>query len=329
LRDDDDFVIVTVWVDDLLLFATVDRLIEQTKAGLEAEWELTDLGEPVKIMGIEIALNDHSVTISQRRYLENILRKEKMDRANPVGMPLDPGISLEPNPDGNDGNRSNSYARLIGELQFLANATRPDITYAISRLSSYTANPTMQHVTALKRVLRYLSGTRSYGITYRDVLDHPNQFLGYADAAFASADEPRSTTGYVFMMAGGAITWFSKKQSIIAMSSTEAEYIALSEATREARWLRNLFSELGFAQTLPTTIRGDNEGSLALARNPQFHKRAKHIELQYHSIREQVQRGTITVESCRTNNQTADVLTKPLPRIKHKQHVAEMGLASA
>jgi len=110
-------------VDDLLLFATLDHLIERTKAGLEAEWELTDLGEPVKIVGIEIELGDHFVTIFQRRYLENILQKEGMEKANPVGTPLDPGVTLEPNPDGNVGDRSNSYARLIGELQFLANAT--------------------------------------------------------------------------------------------------------------------------------------------------------------------------------------------------------------
>src|SRR6266853_2825432 len=167
----------------------------------------------------------------------------------------------------------------------------------------------IQHITTLKRMLRYLSGTRSYAITYNNVLDHPNHFFGYADAAFANADDQKSTSGYVFMMAGGAITWFSKKQSITALSSTEAEYIALSEVAREAHWLRSLFSELGFVQILPTKIRGDNEGSIAMTKNPQFHKRSKHIGVQYHSIREQVQEGEITVENCCTNNQTADVLT--------------------
>jgi hypothetical protein len=326
---DDHFIIVTVWVDDLLLFVTLESLIEQTKANLEAEWELTDLGELVKIVGIEIALRDHSIMISQRRYLESILCKEGMDNANTVGMPLDPNIVLEPNPDGDVGDQSNSYARLIGELQFLANATRPNIAYAISRLLSYTANPTMQHVTALKCVLRYLSGTKIYVITYSDVLDHPNHFYGYADAAFANADDQKSTSSYVFMMAGGAITWFSKKQTITALSSTEAKYIALSEAAHKGRWLRSLFFKLGFTQVLPTTIRGDNEGSIAMTKNPQFHKRSKHIGLQYHSIREQVHKGEIIVENCRTQNQTADMLTKPLPHAKHRQHTAEMGLASA
>jgi hypothetical protein len=120
-----------------------------------------------------------------------------------------------------------------------------------------------------------------------------------------------------------------KKQSITALSSMEAKYIALSEVAREAQWLRSLFKELGFEQTLPTTILGDNEGSIAITKNPQFHKRAKHIDLQSHLIREQVREGEIIVESCRSHSQTADMLTKPLPRVKHKQHTAEMGLASA
>jgi hypothetical protein len=329
LHQGEDFVIITVWVDDLLLFGTLDELIEQTVAQLKAEWEITDLGEPVKIVGIEIALGNRSITISQRRYLESILHKEHMDMANPVGMPLDPNVVLELNPDGNTGDRSNSYARLIGELQFIANATRADIAYAISRLLSYTTNPTLQHVSALKQVLRYLSGTRSYGITYSNVLGHPNYFFGYADVAFANADDQKLTTSYVFMIARGAVTWYSKRQSITALSSTEAEYIALSEMAHEARWLRSLFKELRFEQVLPTEIRGDNEESIAMSKNPQFHKRAKHIGVQYHSIREQVRKEEITVESCRTQHQTADVLTKPLPQAKHKQHVTEMGLAAA
>ncbi len=206
LQEDNNFIIVTIWVDNLLLFATTDEFIERTKTNLEAEWELTNLGEPVKIVGIEIALSDHSITISQHRYLEYILQKEGMDRANPVSMPLDLEVKLEPNLDGNAGDRSNLYAQLIGELQFIVNATRPNIAYAISRLSSYTANPMMQHVSALKWVLRYLSETKSHSITYSNVLGHPNYFHGYTNTLFGNADSCKLTTGYVFKMASGAIT---------------------------------------------------------------------------------------------------------------------------
>ena len=132
----------------------------------------------------------------------------------------------------------------------------------------------------------------------------------------------------------GMCTWTRcvqhfKRQSVTALSTMEAEYITLSKVTWEACWLRSLFSELGFAQTLLTTIFSDNEGSIAISKNPQFHKRAKHIGTQFHSVKEQVQEGVVTIESVRSQQQTADVLTKPLPWLKHKQHVSKMGLAVA
>ncbi len=330
IRRRKDLAIMTVWVDDLLLFASAEEAMTDMKSDIRSEWEVTDLGEPAKIVGIEITRKERSITISQERYIETILESEGMQRANPVAMPLDPNETLVPNPDGNEGSRSNSYARLLGELQFLANATRPDIAYAVNRLASYTANPSMQHTSALKRILRYLAGTKAYGITYSGMQSknrNINLFQGYADAAYANADESKSTTGYVFQAGGGAITWMSKRQSVVALSSTEAEYVALSEAGREACWLRNLYQELGYEQTLPTVIKGDNNGAIAMARNPQFHKRAKHIDIRWHWIRDLVEDQTVEIQSCRDPDQTADVLTKALPRPKHKKHMEEMGLA--
>ena len=324
---DEDFVIITVWVDDLLLFATTIELRDKARADIEREWEVTDLGEPSKIVGIEINQTQDFISISQIRYIESILRKEGMERCNSVSTPLDPNVPLVPNPEGNEGSRSNSYARLLGQLQFVANATRPDICYAVNRLAAYTANPSLQHTTALKRILRYLSGTRTYGIVYRSLPHQSNFFYGYADAAYGNADDHRSTTGYVFIAGEGAITWSSKKQIATALSSTEAEYVALSEASCEVFWLRNVYEELGLLQEdTPTEIRGDNEGSIAMAKNPQFHKRSKHIARRWHWVRELVQDRIITVESCRDPEQTADVLTKALPRPKHQKHIKDMGL---
>jgi hypothetical protein len=228
------------------------------------------------------------------------------------------------------GGFSNAYACLLGELQFLANATRPDIAYAVSRLALFSANPSLQHTGALKRVLQYLSGTKSHGITYSAMTSKNrgvNLCHGYADAAYTNVDECKSTSGYVYLVGGGAITWMSKRQSVVAMSSTEAEYIALSEAGREACWLRSLYHKLGYEQTQPTVIRGDNNGAIAMARNPQFHKRAKHIAVRWHWIRDLVEKGTVDIQSCRDPEQTADVLTKALAHPKHKKHTDEMGLA--
>jgi len=326
-RVGEDFAIITVWVDDLLIFATTVELKNKVISDVESEWQITDLGEPSKIVGIEITRTPESIAISSSNYIESILQKEGLGKSNSVSTPLDPNVPIEPNPEGNIGDRSNSFARLLGELQYIANATRPDITYAVNRLASYTANPSLQHTTALKRILRYLSSTCSHGIVYKALPQTPNFFHGYSDAALANQDEAKSTSGYVYIAGNGAITWNSKRQISQALSSAEAEYVTLTEAAREACWLRSLYTELGLLdQDTPTEIRGDNESSLAMARNPQFHKRTKHIEMRWHWIRRLIRAGIITLTSCRDAEQTTDVLTKALPRQKHVQHTQEMGL---
>jgi hypothetical protein len=272
--------------------------MEKMKNEIRTMWDVTDLGEPTKIVSIEITQTENSITISQEKYIEAILKCEGMDCTNPVSMPMDPNEKLQPNPDGNKGSHSNSYARLLGELQYLANATRPDIVYAVNRLVAYTANPSLQHVGALKWILRYLAGMKTHGITYSKTPTPGNLFYGYADAAYANANDCKSTSGYVFIMAGGAITWRSKKQTTVALSSTEAEYIALSEVGCEVCWLRNLCNELGFPQTAPTLLKGDNDRSIVMARNPQSHKCSKHIGIRWHWVRDLAQDGILNIKSC-------------------------------
>lgn len=334
-RDGENFKIITVWVDDLLLFTPTESLMISLKKELSSILDLTDIGEPSKIVGIEINQRKDSISISQKQYILNLLQKEGMDRADSVSIPMDTKVKLEPNPEGNKGNKSNSYASLIGALQYLATATRPDIAFAVHRLAAYTSNPTMAHYTAVKRILRYLSGTRDYGITYHAdaqwnevAPDDLNTFYGYADAAFANNDDHRSTSGYVFLANGGAITWGSRKQTTIALSSTEAEYVAISEASREAIWLRHLYGELGFIQTQPILLLGDNDGSIAMAKNPQYHKRTKHVDIRWHWVRDLVQDGLVKLVDCRDPHQTADILTKPLVKPKYEKHVKELGLSS-
>jgi hypothetical protein len=256
-----------------------------------------------------------------------------MEEANPVSTPLDPNIKLTPSKDGASPERSNDYASLIGSLQYLAVATRPDIAYAVNRLAAYTANPSFEHYGAAKRLLRYIKGTRSLGITYRAQSERlvgpmdSNFFFGFSDATFANADDRKSISGYVFLSNGGAITWGSKKQNTIALSTTEAEYVTLSEAAREATWLRHLYGELGFIQREPILLLGDNDGSIAMAKNPQFHKRTKHVDLRWHWVRELVNDGLINIVDCRDPQQTADIFTKQVPRIKFSRHVNELGMS--
>jgi hypothetical protein len=201
------------------------------KDELNAILDLTDLGQPSRIVGIEITTRDDSISISQPLYVDSILRKYGMEGANPVATPLDPNVMLEPNPEAREPNRSNAYTSLLGSLQYLAVATRPDIAYAINRLAAYTANPSLDHYTTAKRVLRYIKGTRNYAITYQKTSKRhvgpidSNLFYGFTDAAFANTHDQHSISRYVFLANEAAITWGSKKQATITLSSAEAEYV--------------------------------------------------------------------------------------------------------
>lgn len=215
--------IITVKVDDLLLFASSEQLMQQMKDYIHSQWEATNMGDPAKIIGIEITQMDSCITISQEKYIEAILQREHMEDANLVATPLDANNKLQPNLDGNEGSQSNYFAKLLGELQFLANTTRPDIAHAINQLAAYTANPSLQHMGALKQVLRYLAGMKSYGITYSNsptlTSSDPNHFHGFADAAFANQDDLKSTSGYVFRAVGGS------------------DYVAIQEANHSCPFL--------------------------------------------------------------------------------------------
>ncbi|GBE89144.1 hypothetical protein SCP_1501500 [Sparassis crispa] len=251
----DKIEIVTVWVDDLLIFTNDCALMDQLKRELRNMFEVTDLGEPQKIVGIEIERDrsKRTIKISQTKYIESILHKNGLTNANTVGMPLDPNTVLEKEePETDDEcDRDNGYASLIGSLMYAAIATRPDIAHAVQRLSSFTANPGMAHWTAAKRVLRYLSGMRELGIIYGPIADVKPEdqsiFVGYSDADYANdIRDHKSISGYIFKLGNGTITWSSKKQTTVASSTTEAEYMASAEAAKEAVWLRTLFKEIGF-----------------------------------------------------------------------------------
>jgi len=192
---DDEFAIITVCVDGLLLFAMSVKLMNKMKMDIKAKWEVTDLGEPSKIIGIKITMSKDSIAISQSKYIKSILNKEGLEHANPVGMPLDLNSPLELNPEGNKGNCSNLFARLLGELQFIMDATRPDIAYTVNRLALYTTNPSLQHVGAIKHILQYLKGMKTYGIVYKALPQEPNFFYRYVDTSYRNADDCRSISG--------------------------------------------------------------------------------------------------------------------------------------
>ena len=202
---------------------------------------------------------------------------------------------------------------MVGSLIYAAMATRPDIAQAVGTVSKFNSKPSEAHFTAVKRIFRYLRGTSDLTLRYQRQED--GSLVGYSDADWAGdCDDRRSTTGNVFLMAGGAISWLSKKHAIVALSRSEAEYVALSFATQEAVWLRKLLSELGDS-LLPVVIKEDNQGAIAIAKNPIVHTRTKHIDIRYHYIREAVQNKEIELEYCPSEEMIAN---KPPPKARFK-----------
>ena len=194
---------------------------------------------------------------------------------------------------------------------YLSICTRPDIAYAVSNLAKFTSKPTNAHWTALKRVLRYLKGTVDYGIQY--TRGESGECIGYSDADWAGdINDRRSTSGYLFMISGGAVTWRSKKQGCVALSTAEAEYMALASTAQESVWLRMLTAQLGSSSEGPTVIYEDNQSAMAMCKNPQFHGRSKHIDIKHHYIREQVASNHIKLVYCPSNEMIADMFTKEL-----------------
>lgn len=328
--------VITVYVDDLLIFTDRIDKMEEIKASLKKEFEISDLGEPKLLIGLQINRDreNRTIAISQENYIERMLRKYQLQNVNPVATPLDPNVVLAKCE--NDGEEMTKkliggYATAIGSLMYTAIGARPDIAFAVQTLSQFTSNPGPAHWTAIKRVFRYLAGTRDLAIVYGGFREDANiEFTGYLDADFAAnPDDRKSISGNTYLLGGAAISWSCKKQTTIALSSTEAEYTAIAHAMRQAIWLRYLFEGLGYAQTEPTIIFGDNQSAIALTQDAQFHARSKHFDIQNHFVREKIEAGIIEIFYCPTNEMLADVFTKGLPKPKHQKFMKELGMLPA
>ncbi|KAL0374896.1 UNVERIFIED_CONTAM: Retrovirus-related Pol polyprotein from transposon RE2 [Sesamum radiatum] len=227
--------------------------------------------------------------------------------------------------DGSEKVDGSIYRSLIGSLLYLT-ATRPDIMFATSLLSRFMQSPSQVHYGAAKRILRYLQGTKDFGIWYKSTNDA--KLVGYTDSDWAgSADDMKSTSGYTFSLGSGIFSWASKKQATVAQSSAEAEYIAAAAASNQATWLRRILEDMGEKQEEPTTIYCDNKSAIAITKNPVQHNRTKHIDIKYHALREATTRGEIELKYCSTEEQLADMFTKALPRDKFEELRMKIGVS--
>jgi hypothetical protein len=249
----------------------------------------------------------------QSAYVDQMLVRFGMAECKSVATPAEGVLSRVKPEDG--ASADGEYMSMVGSLLYAATMTRPDIAYAVQALGRHMRASGPEHVTAAKRVMRYLQGTREMGIQFGPTEVSELELEGYCDSDWGSdLDTRRSTTGYVFMMGGGAVSWGSKLQPTVALSSSEAEYMAASAAVQEAVYMRSLLGDLDMVQAEATKIYEDNQGCIALSENPVMHRRTKHIDIRFHFIRERVESGQVKLCYVPTGQQLADLLTKPLGR---------------
>lgn len=320
----EEILLLLLYVDDMLIASSNKRWIEETKTELSKSFEIKDLGKAKYCLGIEIAYTHEGVAISQEKYINAVLQKFGMENCNPVSTPMDKDVNLKVVKETEDKNPKVPYRELIGALTYLAMATRPDIAHAVSVLAQFNERNDNTHWGAAKRILRYLKGTVNMCISYRK---DNRGICGYVDADWARCSiDRRSYTGYVFTLNGGGISWKSQKQRTVALSSTEAEYMALSEVMKCALYLEGIVAELKLDCLPKIVIYIDNLGAKLLAENPIVQPRTKHIDIRHHFIRETVRNNRFTLTHVPTEEMAADILTKPLPKIKHQFCVSEIGI---
>ncbi|KAK0587736.1 hypothetical protein LWI29_027914 [Acer saccharum] len=304
-----NFLIACLYVDDLIFTGNSVIMGNDFKRSMMNEFEMTDMGLLHYFLGIEVKQTNEGIVISQQKYAKDLLKKFKMDKAVPCSTPMEANLKLRIDDESEEVDAT-LYRSLVGSLMYLT-ATRPDLMFSISMLSRFMTSPKKSHWEAGKRILRYVVGTIDHGIHYKKFQE--SILIGYSDSDWGGdADNHKSTSGYVFNVGSGAVSWSSKKQPVVALSTTEAEFIALCVAGCQTLWLRWMLKELKCSQEEGTVLYCDNNSAIALSKNPVFHGRSKHIRIKYHYIRDLVKDGEVVVKHCKTQHQIADIFTKAL-----------------
>jgi hypothetical protein len=313
-----DIVIVLVWVDDIIIAASNDCLLQSIKDLLKSTFKMTDLGQLSWFLGIQFLHDNGTIRMNQTQYLTKLLEKYNMNDCKSRCTPCELKMNVNGNDVSNDDYFALKYREIVGSLIYAMSCTRPDLCYIVTTLSQYLSGPTSDMCTTLKHVLRYIKGTLGYELCFTKSHDGL-QLKGYSDASWGSTVDRKSVTGYCFTLNkdGPLISWKSKKQPTVALSSCEAEYMALAATTQECLFISHLISDLDRkCQFKPVTLFSDNQGAIALVKNAVYHQRSKHIDIKFHFIRDEYCKGNIDIMYLPTEDMIADIFTKPVSKFK-------------
>ena len=322
--------IITLHVDDGMGGSNSDAFLAWVKSEIMKEFGLKDLGPVKQFLGVEFVRNlaSKELWMHQSSYIRTLLDDHDMSDCNPAKTPMDLA-RIDPGIDTAMPDRRTEFQTIIGKLLFLSICTRPDISYAVNSLAQHSCSPHAEHFTAIKRVLRYLKGTISLGLYYRaDDTDSISALRGYSDSDWAGEKDRRSVSGYAWFYGKCLVDWGSKKQHCVALSSTEAEYVALTTCLQSGLALRSSITQINQSVSSPSITRCDNEGAISLSSNTSHHSRAKHIDIKFHFIRSHIEQGTFEIVHVRSKDNGADILTKPLPTDAHAHLVQLLSLVS-
>jgi hypothetical protein len=328
------FTILVLYVDDILLASSDKDMLFETKRFLSSNFDMKDLGEASYVLGIEIH-RDRSkgvLGLSQKTYIDRVLKKYNMHKCSATPAPIVKGdkfgtYQCPRNQYEIDQMKTVPYASAVGSIMYAQVCTRPDLAFVTGMLGRYQSNPGPDHWKAVKKVLRYLQGTKNYMLKFRE--SDNLEVVGYSDADFAGCvDTKKSTSGYIFTLAGGAISWKSSKQTLTASSTMQAEFVACYEATGQAVWLKNFIPGLRVVDSIvkPLTLYCDNQPAVFYTSNNKSSGAAKHIDIKYHVVKDRIQDQTISVKHISIKSMLAKPLTKGLPPHIFRDHVAGMGL---
>ncbi|KAK2372692.1 putative mitochondrial protein [Trifolium repens] len=306
-----NMILVCLYVDDILLTGSSEQEIAKFKKVLMNEFEMTDLGKMSYFLGMEFLYSEKGIILHQIKYELELLKRFKLENCKIAITPSDTNQKLDSDSDGEDVDAT-TFKQLVGSLRYLCN-TRPDICFAVGMVSRFMSKPKWSYYQAAVRILRYIKGTLKHGVLFPFKGKTKSELLSYSDSDWCGDRvDRRSTSGYLFKFLGGPISWCSKKQPVVALSTCEAEYIAGALTACQAVWILNLLQDLKIEVNKPLKLMIDNKSAINLAKNPVLHGRSKHIETKYHFLRNQVQNGVLEVVHCSTQKQLADVLTKAI-----------------